>query len=64
MSRFTELGYPVLKSNLHSRIFGAIEPKAMSRIQRQKAENLLSEFDIETPVNYPDHMYDGPLPLP
>ena len=36
----------------------------MSRIQRQKAENLLSEFDIETPVDYPDHMYDGPLPLP
>ena len=64
MPRFTELGYPVLKSNLHGRIFGAIEPRAMSRIQRQKAENLLNEFDIKTPVTYPDHLYDGPLPLP
>ena len=63
-TRLTELGYPVLGSNLHRRIFGAIEPKAMSRIQRQKAENLLNEFDIQTPVDYPDHMYDGPLPLP
>ena len=36
----------------------------MSRLARQKAENLLQEFDIATPVDYPDHLYDGPLPLP
>ena len=63
-TRLTELGYPVLRENLHRQIFGAIEPRAMSRLQRQKAENLLNEFDIQTPVDYPDHMYDGPLPLP
>ncbi len=36
----------------------------MSRLSKQKAENLLKEFDIQTPVDYPEHLYDGPLPLP
>jgi DNA polymerase gamma 1 len=36
----------------------------MSRLAKQRAENLLGEFDIETPVDYPEHLYDGPLPLP
>ena len=36
----------------------------MSRLAKQKAENLLGEFDIKTPVDYPEHLYDGPLPLP
>ena len=63
-ARFTELGYPVLNANTHSRIFGIDTPKPMSRLSKQKAENLLKEFDIATPVDYPDHLYDGPLPLP
>jgi hypothetical protein len=62
--RKTELGYPVLGEDLHRRIFGNDKPKAMNRLQRQKAENLLKEFDIKTPVDYPEHLYDGPLPLP
>ncbi len=36
----------------------------MSRLAQQKAERLLKEFEIPTPVDYPDHLYDGPLPLP
>ncbi len=62
--RKTPLGYPVLSSDLHERIFGKEEPKEMTRLSKQKAENLLREFEIATPVDYPDHLYDGPLPLP
>ena len=36
----------------------------MSRLAQQKAENLLKGFGVSTPVDYPDHLYDGPLPLP
>ena len=62
--RKTDLGYPVLGEDLHRRIFGKQKPVAMSRLQQQKAENLLKQFDIKTPVDYPEHLYDGPLPLP
>ena len=58
------MGYPVLSSTLRERIFGKQAPPEMSRIAKQKAESLLKEFDIQTPVDYPDHLYDGPLPLP
>jgi hypothetical protein len=62
--RKTPLGYPVLSEDLHERIFGKEKPVEMSRLAKQKAENLLKEFDIPTPVDYPEHLYDGPLPLP
>ena len=62
--RTTPLGYPILSNTLSERIFGRQTAPAMSRLAKQKAENLLSEFDIQTPVDYPEHLYDGPLPLP
>ena len=62
--RFTELGYPVVNDNLHGRIFGEERPTEMTRLAKQKAENLLKEFDVPTPVDYPANLYDGPLPLP
>ena len=62
--RKTSLGYPVLSEDLHERIFGKQKAPDMTRLSRQKAENLLKQFNIQTPVDYPDHLYDGPLPLP
>jgi DNA polymerase gamma 1 len=62
--RKTALGYPVLSEDLHERIFGLEKPQEMSRLAKQKAENLLKGFNIATPVDYPEHLYDGPLPLP
>ena len=62
--RKTPLGYPVLDEEIHSRIFGKPKPVEMSRVARQKAEKLLKQFGIQTPVDYPEHLYDGPLPLP
>jgi DNA polymerase gamma 1 len=62
--RFTDLGYPVLGDDLQRRIFGNQAPPVMSRLGKQKAQNLLKEFKINTPVDYPDHLYDGPLPIP
>ncbi len=62
--RKTPLGYPVLSSNLHERIFGKDKPQEMTRLAQQRAEKLLKEFGVPTPVDYPEHLYDGPLPLP
>ena len=62
--RFTDLGYPVLGDDLQRRIFGNQAPPKMSRLAKQKAQNLLKEFDIQTPVDYPDNLYDGDLPVP
>ena len=62
--RKTPLGYPVLSEDLHERIFGKQKPPEMSRLSRQRAENLLKNFNVQTPVDYPEHLYDGPLPLP
>jgi DNA polymerase gamma 1 len=64
MPRFTELGYPVLGDDLHHRIFGNQKPAAMGPSQERRTKGLLKQFGIKTPVDYPDHMYDGPLPLP
>jgi len=62
--RFTELGYPVVDEKIHNRIFGIETPQPMSRLAKQKATGLLNQFEIATPVDYPEHLYDGPLPLP
>ena len=60
----TALGYPVVGDSLHQQLFGKeVRPK-MSRLSVQRAENLLKQFDIQTPVDYPEHLYDGDLPLP
>lgn len=53
-----------MSDDLHEKIFGAQKPKEMSRQTLQKAESLLKEFNITTPVDYPAGLYDGPLPLP
>mgnify|MGYP006276005073 CR=1 FL=1 len=60
----TQLGYPVISDEVHSHIFGSEKPKEMSRLSKQKAENLLKEFDIPVPVDHPQGLYDGSLPLP
>lgn len=36
----------------------------MTAAQKAKAENLLNQFGISVPVDYPENLYDGPLPLP
>lgn len=60
----TDLGYPVISENLHSRIFGRESVAPMSYAEKNKATKLLKQFGIETPVDYPDNLYDGPIPLP
>lgn len=36
----------------------------MKPAQKAKAEKLLKQFGIQVPVDHPDNLYDGPLPLP
>jgi len=60
----TELGYPVLSDELHAKIFGKEKAPAMSAAALKEAKDLLKEFNIATPVDHPQGLYDGPLPLP
>ena len=62
--RLNALGYPVVREDIHAQLFGLEVPQPMSRLQVQKATGLLKEFKIPVPVDYPEGMYDGPLPLP
>jgi DNA polymerase gamma 1 len=62
--KITELGYPVISDDLHDKIFGQEKLKGMSRTEIQKAKGLLKNFGISTPVDYPDNLYNGKLPLP
>ena len=58
-----ELGYPVLTDEVHRKVFGGEKRPTMSRIAKKKAENLLKQFGVATPVDHPGGLYDGPLPL-
>lgn len=60
----TDLGYPVISDALHQRIFGGESLPPMTYAQKNKAIKLLRQFNIDTPVEYPENLYDGPLPLP
>jgi DNA polymerase gamma 1 len=58
-----QLGYPVLTDEAHRKIFGGEKRPVMSRLGKQKAEGLLKQFGVSTPVEHPNGLYDGPLPL-
>ena len=51
--RLNPLGYPVVREDIHSQLFGVEVPQPMSRLQVQKAKGLLKEFKIPVPVDYP-----------
>ena len=58
-----ELGYPVLTDEVHRKIFGGEKRPTMGPSEKKKAKNLLKQFGVSTPVEHPDGLYDGPLPL-
>ena len=58
----TQLGYPVVSTELYKKIFGKSVRPTMVDWQLNKAKKLLSEFEISTPVKYPDSLYDGDIP--
>jgi DNA polymerase gamma 1 len=60
----TALGYPVLSDDLHHQMFGMEKAPQMGPLAKSKAEKLLAQFGIQTPVDHPENLYDGSLPLP
>jgi DNA polymerase gamma 1 len=60
----TDLGYPIISDDLHRRIFGEQFSTPMTQAEQNKATKLLKQFGINIPVDHPDNLYDGPLPLP
>ena len=62
--KFNELGYPVVSEEIHTALFGSDKVKKMGSSDLKRAESLLERFGIQLPVDYPDNLYSGPLPLP
>lgn len=62
--KFTELGYPVISDEVHNKIFGSETLREMDHYAKRRTERLLAQFGISVPVDYPENLYDGPLPLP
>ena len=62
--RKNEIGYPMLSDDLHPRIFGSLQRPAARPNAIERAQGLLSKFNISTPVSHPDNLYDGDLPFP
>jgi len=62
--KLNEQGYPVLDDGLHRKLFGSARRPAPKSSTLERTRRLLSRFEIPTPVDYPDGMYDGDLPFP
>lgn len=62
--KLTELGYPVISDEVHKKIFGLETLSQMGLDGKYRSAHLLGKFGIEIPVDYPENLYDGPLPLP
>jgi len=60
----TDLGYPVISSDLYKKVFGNGKRPEMNGAQKKKAMDLLGEFNISVPVAYPENLFNGSLPLP
>jgi DNA polymerase gamma 1 len=59
----TQLGYPVVSTELYKKLFGKPSRPTMNDEQLNKAKKLLESFDIPTPVKYPNSIYAGEVPL-
>jgi len=62
--RINSLGYPLISETLRGQIFGTQKPPVCTPQLKRKATSLLKQFGIQTPVDHPANLYDGPLPLP
>ena len=62
--QLNEVGYPVLNEELHGKVFGALDRPVADPDRLDRAQGLLSRFNIPVPVDYPDNLYDGDLPFP
>jgi DNA polymerase gamma 1 len=58
------LGYPVVSDEIHGKLFGTVDRPEPAQKQLDRAISHLKRFNIPTPVQYPEGMYDGALPLP
>ena len=60
----TALGYPVVGEEIHQQLFGKDARPTMPARAIRKAQSLLEDFGVSTPVDYPERLYAGETPLP
>ena len=58
------MGFPVLSEDLHKRIFGEIEAPSPEQYKVQKSRRAMDRAEMPCPVDYPDNLYNGDLPIP
>ena len=59
-----EVGYPILDSVLHQKIFGALNRPVAPENRLERSRGLLRRFNVPVPVDFPENLYDGDLPFP
>lgn len=58
------LGYPVVSDEAHRKLFGNVDRPEPAKKQLDRAISHLKKFGVGTPVQFPEGLYDGPLPFP
>jgi DNA polymerase gamma 1 len=59
-----EIGFPILSDELHAKLFGELDRPNPQQHKVERARRQLDRFGIPNPMDYPDNLYTGDLPLP
>jgi len=62
--KLNEIGYPVLSDDIHSKVFGDLHRDAPAQRKVDRSRRLLDRANVPNPIDYPDNLYTGDLPLP
>ena len=59
-----EVGFPILSDKLHGKLFGNMTRPQPSVRRVDHSIRMFKRSGIQTPVDYPENMYTGDLPIP
>ena len=59
-----EVGFPILSDELHEKLFGNMTRPQPTERKVDRSIRMFKRSGIETPVDYPENVYTGDLPMP
>ncbi|MFZ9244483.1 MAG: DNA polymerase, partial [Burkholderiaceae bacterium] len=62
--QLNEVGFPVISDDLYAKVFGEVPRAKPTERQVSKARKAMDRFGIPNPVDYPDNLYTGEIPVP